>query len=136
LSQLLKSQIERKIFVNISQIIGLFIFAMFLAFTDKQESILSIATTSNFLLIFLSLLYYIEFQSRGELIRGDDAFFNIVTGIFLSSGMLTPILLTSKFLKAILTRESFQIISCIAPISSIIFYVFTIKSIKCSKVDI
>jgi hypothetical protein len=136
LSQILKFKIENKIIVGSIQIIGLLTFIFFIVFTDTYRSMFSIATTSNILLVFLSLLYYNDFQSRSDLLSSDDIFFNIATGIFLSSGMLTPILIMSKFLKEILTRDSYYIVSCIAPISSIVFYVFTIKFLKCTKVDI
>jgi hypothetical protein len=99
-----------------------------------EKSALLNATISNCLLVLLSLFYYHEFQNRIENENSITDDFYIITGIFLSSSMLIPILFLAPFLKKYLNKESFYIIGCIAPISSIVYYSFIIYTIKCNKV--
>jgi hypothetical protein len=131
LSNLIKVNLNK--IKNILILNALVLFLLFITFLSVEKSSLVNATICNCILVLLSLFYYYEFQNKKEFEETVTNDFYIVTGIFLSSSMLIPILFSAKFLKIYLNEHSFYIIGCIAPISSIVYYSFIIYSIKCNK---
>jgi len=131
LSKLITVNLNKKLFFLI--INSSILFLLFFTFLFVEKSALLNATICNCLLVLLSLFYYHEFQNKKEFEETVTNDFYIVTGIFLSSSMLIPILFSAKFLKIYLNEHSFYIVGCIAPISSIVYYSFIIYTIKCNK---
>jgi len=99
---------------------------------DSDEYNYYTATVSNVGLICLVLVYYKNLLSgKLDITINKSATFYLNTGIFISSGFSIPIYLFGKLLESRLNSGVFYFISILAPVSSIILYLFIIKSISC-----
>jgi hypothetical protein len=89
-------------------------------------------TVSNVGLIILVLIYYNNlFYGKKDITLNKSASFFLNTGVFISSGFSLPIYLFGKILESRLSSGTFYFVSILAPVSSIILYLFIIKSISC-----
>lgn len=136
LSILIKNEIKTKLIANLIPMVATLLFLVVMFLNSRENSLFYVATISSIFLIFMSLLYYYEFQYNGDITDTGVGFFYFVTGVFLSSGLITPIFFISKYLRVLITKETYTLISCIAPFSSIVFYSFILKYYKCREADI
>jgi hypothetical protein len=104
---------------------------LFIYFDIKNGSYYTV-TLSNFLLLIFCLLYYFYLFKYLPVVNLDsDPAFYAINGIFFSSAMLIPILLFGNYLRTILNVEQYNYVGTIAPLASIVLYLFFIKSLLC-----
>ena len=113
-------------------VIGIII--LIVIYFDKIKSTYYSVTVSNLGLILYCSIYFNSVMKSGyeHLSNKTPAFF-IISGVFLGTSMLLPIILFGLYLKTILSPNAFFLISTLAPISSIIMYSFFIKAILSIK---
>ena len=87
------------------------------------------ATISNVSLLIICISYYLKLlDNPPENSLKEIPDFFIVTGVFLGSALLTPILIFGNYLKSELDDSNYFLIAIIAPLSSILMYLFFIRS--------
>jgi len=131
--------IKNEIIINKKKLNNLFFYVigiiiLLLIFFDKINSTYYSVTVSNLGLILFCSIYFNSIMKAGyEYHSNQTPAFFIVSGVFLGTSMLLPIILFGLYLKTILSPNAFFLISTLAPISSIIMYSFFIKAILSIK---
>ena len=94
-----------------------------------------LATVDNILLLLLSLNYFFcWFDNNDYKLFGKDGGAIFSFGVMVFSAINTPVLIFSKLLKQkIETNNFYYSIVIISPLSSILFYLITLKSLQCYK---
>ena len=101
-------------------------------FFDLMNGSYYSASISNVGLIIFCLIYFLDLlKDNSGIVLKNDPLFLIITGIFLGSGTLTPILLFGNHLKEIIDPDTFFWVALLSPISSIIMYSLFLKSFLC-----
>lgn len=105
-----------------------------LIYFDFIKSSYYSVTVSNLGLIIFSTLYFNSLmRTEHNNYIGQSSSFYIISGLFLGTSMLLPIILFGLYLKSILNPDAFLLISILAPISSILMYSFFIKALLLKK---
>ena len=128
---LLKQLNKRSSYVNF-----LFIFILSLLiifnFLDYKNSNYYSATISNIGLIIFCLFYYVDIlKGNLDIDLKSNPMFLIASGLFLGSGLSTPILLFGNHLRVILDHNTYYWVAILSPVSSIIMYSIFLKSFLC-----
>ena len=101
-------------------------------FFDLMNGSYYSASISNVGLIIFCLIYFLDLlKDNSGIVLKNDPLFLIITGIFLGSGTLTPILLFGNHLKEIIDPDTFFWVALLSPVSSIIMYSLFLKSFLC-----
>lgn len=117
-----------KYWIFFSELLVLFLFI----YQDFKFQKYYSASISNIFLIFHCFYYYLNLVKKREIIYlENDPIFFTVNGVFLGSGILTPVLLFGNYLHTYLDADTYFWIALIAPISSIVMYSMFFKSLKC-----
>ncbi len=108
------------------------IFELFICYYDFIFGSYYSASFANVSILYYTSFYFIVFfnEEFSDKIQTGFAFY-IITGIFISSCLITPIILFGKYFYEFLDRDYYYLISIIAPISSLLFYVFILKANSC-----
>ena len=90
------------------------------------------ASVANVSIIFhCVLLFNIIFKNElVNSLKNNFEFYTII-GIFLSTCLMTPIILFGKYFFNSINKDSYYLVASIAPISSLLFYLFILKGITC-----
>jgi len=89
-------------------------------------------TIANAGLIFFGVYYYINlFKEKSELDLFINPYFFLISGILVSSILITPILLFFELIRKEVSQNIFYAISTIAPFSSLVLYILLIKAFSC-----
>ncbi len=116
-------------------IIYFFTFLLFVGFLLdlKKYSYYSVAISNLGLIILCSFYYYSHVITKVEALNYNSFSFISISGIFISSGASLPVYLFTNIIDKSLSEELFFSISIIAPLSSLILYLFFFKSFLCLK---
>ncbi len=91
-------------------------------------------TVANVGLIFFGIYYYFSlFKDQSELNLFINPYFFAVSGILISSVLITPVLLFFDLIRKEFSQNISYAVSSIAPFSSLILYMLIIKAFLCIK---
>ena len=126
IDKLLKSKFLEALFYS-------FIFIQFgFYYIDYNNESFYSASFSNFSILLYSVIYfYILFNNEISIEHIPKYSFLIIVGIFISTSLIFPIMIFGKYLFETLNKAQYHLIASIAPIASLIFYLFIFKSILC-----
>ena len=128
---LIKQLNKRSSYVNFTYIFILSLLIIF-NFLDYKNSHYYSATISNIGLIIFCLFYYIDIlKGNLDIDLKSNPMFLIASGLFLGSGLSTPILLFGNHLSVILDHDTFYWVAIFSPVSSIVMYSIFLKSFLC-----
>jgi len=109
------------------------LFFIFFFIADLFYGTLYSASAANFSIILLCFYYYYSLLNNNLsiLVLKENASFIIITGIFISTSLIFPILLLGDVLYNTLSQSNFYLIAIIAPLASVILYSFFLFGLIC-----
>ena len=114
---------------------AVFIFTIsFMAYFDFFNHTYYSATASNIGVMFFCIFYYYFMVQNVTIFKiGYNSTFLIITGIMFSSCFLIPIILFGNYIKSVYNLDTFYYLAILAPLGSLIMYLFFIKAFLCIK---
>ena len=127
------NKISRRSYLELIFYLLIVVQIYFYYFDFINNSFYSASFSNISILLYCIVYFYLLFSNEINYDLKLNYSFLTIVGIFLSTSLISPILLFGKYFFQTLSRKEYHLIASIGPIASLILYLFIFKAVLCME---